>query len=153
MTTFPGDASGKELACQCRRCKRHRFNLWVGKILWRRAWQPPGVFWLGELHGQRSLVGYSSWDHKESDMTEATEHIDYQLCLPNVHLCTVLGTEDIKVQETCEVPNPGTFAFSILALITYKLTITVAFHVSLSHNSLCLTHSGPMVNIWLVFSS
>ena len=96
-------------------------------------------------------MGYSSWGHKESDMIEATEYIDYQLCLPNVHLCTVLGTEDIKVHETGEVPNPGTFAFSILALITYKLTITVAFHVSLSHNSLCLTHSGPMVNIWLVF--
>ena len=25
-------------------------------------------------HGQRSLVGYSPWDHKESDTTEATEH-------------------------------------------------------------------------------
>ena len=26
----------------------------------------------GEAHGQRSLVGYSPWDHKESDMTEVT---------------------------------------------------------------------------------
>ena len=26
----------------------------------------------GEFHGQRSLVGYSPQDHKESDMTEAT---------------------------------------------------------------------------------
>ena len=25
----------------------------------------------GESHGQRSLVGYSSWGHGESDMTEA----------------------------------------------------------------------------------
>ena len=34
---FPGGASGKELACQYRTHKRHRFNPWVGKIPWRRA--------------------------------------------------------------------------------------------------------------------
>ena len=59
MYALPRWLSGKELACQCRRCKRHRFNPWVGKILWRRARQPPGVFWLGEFHGQRILVGDS----------------------------------------------------------------------------------------------
>ena len=36
---FPGGDSGKELACQCRRHKRLRFDPWVRKILWRRAWQ------------------------------------------------------------------------------------------------------------------
>ena len=36
----------------------------------RRAWQPTPVFLPGESHGQRSLVGYSSYDHKESDITE-----------------------------------------------------------------------------------
>ena len=30
----------------------------VGKILWRRKWQPIPVFLPGESHGQRSLVGY-----------------------------------------------------------------------------------------------
>ena len=28
---FPGGTSGKQPACQCRRCKRLRFNLWVGR--------------------------------------------------------------------------------------------------------------------------
>ena len=37
---FSGGPSGKEPACQYRRCKRCRFNPWVGKIPWRRAWQP-----------------------------------------------------------------------------------------------------------------
>ena len=37
---FPGGNNGKELTCQCRRCKRHRFDPWVRKIPWRRAWQP-----------------------------------------------------------------------------------------------------------------
>ena len=36
------------------------------------AWQPTLVFLPGESHGQRSLAGYSSWGHKESDTTEAT---------------------------------------------------------------------------------
>ena len=43
-----------------------------GRSPWRRAWQPTPVFLPGESHGQRSLAGYSSWGHKESDMTEAT---------------------------------------------------------------------------------
>ena len=37
---FPGDASSKEPACQCRRLKRRGFSLWVRKIPWRKAWQP-----------------------------------------------------------------------------------------------------------------
>ena len=71
---FAGGASGKELACQCRRHKRWGFNLWVGKILWRRSWQPSLVFLPGESHGQRSLAGYSSWGHEELDTTEVTKH-------------------------------------------------------------------------------
>ena len=43
---------------------------WVGKIPWRRAWQPTPVFLPGESHGQRSLAGYSPRGHKESDTTE-----------------------------------------------------------------------------------
>ena len=42
------------------RHKRHGFNPWVGKIPWRRAWQPTQVFLPRESHGQRSLEGYSS---------------------------------------------------------------------------------------------
>ena len=33
-------------------------------------WQPPPVFMPGKSHGPRSLVGYSPWDHKESDTTD-----------------------------------------------------------------------------------
>ena len=47
---FPSGTSGKEPACQCRRCRRcrsHRFDPWVRKIPWRRAWQPTPVFFPG----------------------------------------------------------------------------------------------------------
>ena len=43
-----------------------------GRFPWRRAWQPTPVFLPGKFHGQRSLVGYSPWGCKESDMTEMT---------------------------------------------------------------------------------
>ena len=42
----------------------------VRKIPWSRKWQPASVFLPGKSHGQRSLAGYSSWGHKESDTTE-----------------------------------------------------------------------------------
>ena len=40
---FPRWLSGKEIACQCRRCS---FNPWVRKIPWRRKWQPISVLFL-----------------------------------------------------------------------------------------------------------
>ena len=42
----------------------------VGKIPWRRKWQPTPVFLPGESDGWRSLVGYNPWGHKESDRNE-----------------------------------------------------------------------------------
>ena len=65
---------GKESACQCRRLKRGRFNPWVGKLPWRRAWQLTPVFLPGVFHGQRNLAGYSPWGCKEMDTTEATKY-------------------------------------------------------------------------------
>ena len=41
------------------RGKKYEFHLWVGKIPWRKAWQPTPVFLPGESHGQRSLAVYS----------------------------------------------------------------------------------------------
>ena len=52
--------------------KRTRLDPWVGKITWRRKWQPTPVFLPGRFHGKRSLMGYSPWVCKQLDMTEAT---------------------------------------------------------------------------------
>ena len=49
---------------------RPGFDPWVGRIPWRRERLPSPVFLPGELHGQRSLVGYSPWSCKESDTTK-----------------------------------------------------------------------------------
>ena len=70
---LPRWLSGKESACQCRRHRRLGFSLWVGKIPWRRKWQPTPVFLPGKFHGQRSQVGYSLWDDKDLDTRECAQ--------------------------------------------------------------------------------
>ena len=68
---------GKESTCnagnllQCWRCG---CNLRVGKICWRRKWQPTPVFLTGKSHGQRRLAGYKSMGWQESDTTQQLNH-------------------------------------------------------------------------------
>ena len=64
---FTCGSDGKKICLQCR---RPGFDLWVGNIPWRREWQPTPVLLFGKFHGQRSLVGYSPWGHRELDKTE-----------------------------------------------------------------------------------
>ena len=59
---FPGGSVAEESACN--------LGDWVGKIPWRRKWQPTPVFLPGKSRAQRSLVGYSPRGRKESDTTE-----------------------------------------------------------------------------------
>ena len=67
-------ASGPWWLRICLQFKRAEFNPWVGKIPWRRKWQPTLVFWPGKSDGQRSLAGYSPGGCKGSDVTKVTEH-------------------------------------------------------------------------------
>ena len=69
---FPGGSDSKESACSA---GDPRFNPWVGKIAWRRKWLPTPVFLPGEFHGQRSLVGYSSWDRSQTWLSN--KHFDF----------------------------------------------------------------------------
>ena len=61
----------------CLQCRRPRFDPWVGKIPWRRKWQPTLVLLPGKFHEQRSLVGYSPQGCKESDMTEQLHFLSF----------------------------------------------------------------------------
>ena len=54
---------------RCLKRGRPRFNSWVGKIPWRREWQPTPAFLPGKRHGRRSLEGYSPGGRKESGTT------------------------------------------------------------------------------------
>ena len=69
---LPQRLCGKRILLRRRSHRRCRFDPWVRKICWRRAWQPTPVFLPGESHRQRSLEGYSPQSRKESNTTEAT---------------------------------------------------------------------------------
>ena len=47
----------------------------------RWEWQPTAVFFPGEFHGERSLVGYSPWGHEELGVTEGLT-VSFILCFP-----------------------------------------------------------------------
>ena len=71
-----------------------RFNPWVGKILWRRKWQPTPVLLPGKSHGQRSMVGCSPWGRKELDTTEQLHFhfsldIDSYVYMLHIFVCDV----------------------------------------------------------------
>ena len=57
---YHGASLGAQAVKNLPQCGRHSFEPWIGKVPWRRKWQPASVFWLGEFHEQRSLAGYST---------------------------------------------------------------------------------------------
>ena len=77
----PWGHSGKESACQCMRCG---LDHWVGKICWRRKWEPNPVFLPGISHEQRSLMGYNPRVAKELD---TTEHTHTRVCITESRCC------------------------------------------------------------------
>ena len=76
----------------------------LGMIPWRRKWQPTPVFLPGESQGWRSLVGYSPWGRKESDMTERRKEKD--------HCRDRRGPPESKTPETVAQQSPPSLGFS-----------------------------------------
>ena len=65
----------KNLLAKCRRCK---FQPWIGGILWRKKWQPTSVFLPGESYGQRSLLDYNpSGAKSQTGLSDLTLHFIY----------------------------------------------------------------------------
>ena len=98
VTRLPACLSGQESAWQCKRRRRCGFAPWVGKIPWRRKWQPTPVFLPGESHAQRSLVGCSPWGQKKSWtwLTIQQTHI-------HTHKCHLLYTP-AGLYSPCLIP-------------------------------------------------
>ena len=94
ISGLPWRLSGKDSTCQFRRHKSHGFNAWVGKIPWRRKWQPTPVFLPGKCHRQRSLgfqrVGHN-WAHTHTHCIDIVS-----LIMTNVpQWCMMLTIETI----------------------------------------------------------
>ena len=109
-------------------CMRHGFNPWVGKLPWRRAWQPTPVFLPGESHGQRSLAGYSPWGCRESDATERLTLNTYicQQVDDRYVLEIIRGYELLKIVNSLETSNeipPNFFVLGLYLLIVAILEI------------------------------
>ena len=88
---------------------------WVGKIPWRRKWQPTPVILPGIFHGQRSLAAYSPGGHKESD---TTEHTACARCMDIPQLFPFLATMEkatvYSYQESFDGPRQLIFVGGIL---------------------------------------
>ena len=91
---------------QCRRNKRHRFSLWVRKILMSRKWQLTSIFLPGKFHGQRSLAGYHLWGHKEVDRTGRRKTHTHNTSVAHGHcwmilhgICSNLQTKQPHVRK------------------------------------------------------
>ena len=73
MQGFPGDSEGKEPTTM-----QETEEMWVQSLgqedLLEKEMATHSSVLPGKSHGQRSLEGFSPWGHKESDMTEVTEH-------------------------------------------------------------------------------
>ena len=76
-SVFPGGTNGKEPACQCRRRRRrkgHRFDPWVEKIPWRKAWQPTLVVFPGESPWTEEPGRLQSMGSQRAEHDRATKH-------------------------------------------------------------------------------
>ena len=85
--SFPGGAGGKEPACQCRRPERYKFDLWVGKIPGRRAWQPTPVSLPGESRGQRRMAEYSHGVSKSRTQLKRLSMLSSDVAQGHLLLC------------------------------------------------------------------
>ena len=80
---FPGDSVGKESACSAGDAGDSGSIPGSGRSPGGGHGNPFPVFLPGDSHGQRSLVGYSPWGHKEQDTTEMTGHTHHRKYLRN----------------------------------------------------------------------
>ena len=98
---FSGSSEGEEYACNAGDLG---LNLpWVGKIPWRKAWQPTPVFLPGECTWTEDLVGYSPWGCKELDLTTqlTTQFVDEKRFPIQQDICHRCVWRDAWVQCVC----------------------------------------------------
>ena len=124
-------AQWERVCLQYRRLRRHGFNPWVGKIPWRRKWQPTPVFLPRESHEQRSLAGYSPRGRKKMDMTEwqsreysVVQHslLCFQQCLKPQALEPEFLSVSLSITTVIldQIPNS-----SCLSFLTFKMGVKI----------------------------
>ena len=119
---LPRRHSGKESACQNRRCGRPRFDPWIGKTPKSRKWQPTAVFLPGKFHGQSCLAGYSA---KSSTWLSTEQHrMDMPVCLTtNQSFCCFYD----DFSYVCSVPRElgGTVILLEITMVKVALLLHI----------------------------
>ena len=96
---FPGGSDGKESAC-----KVGDPGLIPGSGRSPGERLPTPVFFPGECHGQRSLVDYNPWGHKESDTTERLTLFTLILfTIFGICITFVLSSADSQYEDECKI--------------------------------------------------
>ena len=134
--SFPGGSSDKESTCQCWRHKRHGFDPWVGKIPWRRKWQPTPVFlqkksrdkgaWQATVHGSQRV------GHDWASEPQALRGIDWN----SFCHCLVILRQTLKA------------IFLVLKAVSTYIIIQIMWLLFYSHFILCWIRFLPGVSPW-----
>ena len=75
------------------------FDPWVGKIPWRKEWQPIPAFLPGKCHGQRSLAGFSPLGRKGLDVTKALSRADQNEATLKLEFLPIKTTNSFILSE------------------------------------------------------
>ena len=124
---LPGGASGKEPDCQCRRCKRFRFDPWIEKIPWRKSWQSTPVFLPGESRWTEEPGGLQSRGPKELGTTERLSTTWQPLNLH--HLCKLASILYFLINsKLCKIISVG-FAMKdyLSTVLSLKSRVVIFF--------------------------
>ena len=121
---LPRWLSGKEFACQRRRC---RFDPRAEMIPWRGKWQPAVVYLPGKSYEQRSLAGCSPWGRKELETTEQLNWTSIDFCISPILICILVfqlphNKQLRKGITNCILPNIfKTFIWGRLAVFATNI--------------------------------
>ena len=151
--------SGKESACQCRRCQRCGFDPWFGKTPWRRKWQPTPGFLLGKPvdRGVHGIPKSQTWQQLSTHRPKSVRnHILFVICFNREDLCV---SQDLVLFFFLEFPLlPPQPKICVCVCVCVCVYVWALFSVSLflpSCRTLSfeeLTSNTPLLrslNLWL----
>ena len=128
---------------------------------WRRKWQPTPVFLTGEFHGQRSLVCYSPWRCKQSDMAEQLTFIsnwtELKIFKTFTHISSVQFLSRVWFFVTpwtaaCQASLSITNSQSLLRLMSIE-SVMPSNHLILCHPLLLLPSIFPSIKVFFQWFS
>ena len=109
-------------------------------------WQPITKFLHGKFHGQRSLVGYSPWGHKKSDIIEVTEH-SCTHSASSVQLLSCVRIFATLRTAARQASLPITTSRSLLKLISIR-SVMPSNHLILCHPLVLLPSIFPSIRVF-----